>query len=1304
MKTRIVVFFLSMLVGGWAFWSMTQPITAQGDPDVSALKRRFWLAQANMDVRLTQMAAQEGRGPESPQISDAKTYPFGYASLMAFQSFLDGDWNIFLSNGNYEKLWRLTNNPNSDASPRLTTAGDRVVFTSNRTGNWDIYTRSVDGSNLEQLTIDGRDEIYPAWSPDGRKICYAKKTGDNYQIYLMDADGSGQRVLTYPGGASDVDPDWSSDGKQIAFVRRGDGGYGSLMVMDADGGHVRSLASGLRYLQNPRWSPDGRQIGFDYDADDDDWNELAVIDVATGQIRVIQDFRQRFVDSWFGDWTEEGDYLIAVKAIYEVRDNRLYLKNTRLFMSHSEHSLWDIYGDSWVDLAPDWRYVDREPPQSSMQPLPPVSPAYFDVSWSGEDVGIAGLAYFEVQKKEGNGPWESWERTLATSAEFYGGGKAGKTFYFRMRAVDRAGNAEPWPPTYQTKTTIETLPPVVTFDPIPLMLRKCEMISWQAKDRGGSGVSIYHFQLREADAAVWKDQGAPNSPTRRICEDAGQMYAFRIRAKDLAGNWSAWVYSHLVTLYQWKIDGRGTDNREHPLPVDVTISPPAFQSDSRPDDGHYAGYTADASDAYAVTFQSPGYLPLPQTIFPARDDATLDVAFPPADNLIPDWGFEGEGLEEGWQVQGQAVITDTQRHTGRQALLLGERIRFEQEPLWAGVAGKLAMTPQGEIHLTFPGGASGGDGYELYYANRSPHGQWSSLKNISHNPLDTLLFEMQLDARRNRLHLAWGDVTWYYTARSEDGTWSPTESIPLPSHYSTLYYTSSFLDDQGNFYLAYIIRASDGWDLYLSIRSPAGVWKTERVAQDISTERAYSMVVEPQGAVHAVWFHEANIASHIFYRYRDATGQWHDSIQLDYPLTISDHRLSLTRDKGGMLHLFWVCTNADTGASRFCYAQRDAQGVWSEAQTLLDLDKQWLRSWIVRSDRLNRIHLLLYIGGKDLRYRLRRADGSWTPDVVVDPLLGDPDMDSMDRRMEVDARGQAHILWNRKSRTGDTGYELFYTRVVEGDRKALPIRIGLGIYPSVVVSDDGAAHFVAKNPTGSNLFYARDHLVTQDWRDALVRDVTIPADAIAPTLSFFYNGSQFDRMTVRVGDERFPLAPDGEGGAWRHRWIDLTPWRGRTTTLQFEVQQRAGTLPVWVNLDEITVGSGAFPDLWVTAPAAAFPSRQPYTLTLAYGNANAEAPARNVVLTATLPANVRLVEAMPPAQVQGDALTWSWPELAAGARGEIRLTVQVDAPRAVRVIPLRIASSTHEPRQTNNEAQTVLFADGYTQILSYIAK
>ena len=737
--------------------------------------------------------------------------------------------------------------------------------------------------------------------------------------------------------------------------------------------------------------------------------------------------------------------------------------------------------------------------------------------------------------------------------------------------------------------------------------------------------------------------------------------------------------------------------------MDVTLSPPAFQTDSRPDDGHYASYAADTSDVYTVTFQSPGYLPLPETVFPAQNDATFDVAFPPPDNLIPDWGFEGEGLEEGWQVQGRAVITDTQRHTGRQALLLGERIRFEQEPLWAGIAGKLAMTPQGEMHLTFRGGAPGGNGYDLYYASRSPDGTWSSLKNVSHNPLDTLLSQMQLDARRNRLHLAWGDVAWYYTARSADGTWSPTESIPLPLHYSTLYDTRSFLDDQGDFYLAYSIRDSEGLHLYLSIRSPAGVWKTEKVAQNISFESAYSLVVEPQGAVHAVWFHGGNIASYIFYRYRDASGEWHEPIQLDYTLTIPDDRLSLIRDTSGVLHLFWVCNDDNADLRGFCHAQRDGQGAWGDAETLLDLTHQWLRSWIVRSDRLNRIHLLLFVGD-ELRYRLRRADGSWTQDVMVDPLLGARDMDSIERRMEVDALGQAHILWNRKHINAGIGYELFYARVREDDRVALPIRIGLGVYSDLVVSDGGMAHLVANNPKGSNLFYAHDRLITQDRIDAISREVMIPADAITPTLSFFYNGSQFDRMTVRVGDERFPLAPDGEGGAWRHRWIDLTPWRGRTTTLQFEVQQRAGTLPVWVNLDEITVGSGAFPDLWVTAPAAAFPSRQPYTLTLAYGNANAEAPARNVVLTATLPANVRFIESTPPAQVQGDVLTWSWPELTAGARGDIHLTVQVDAPRSVRVIPLRIASSTHELRQTNNEAQAVLFADGYTQILPRLAK
>ena len=101
--------------------------------------------------------------------------------------------------------------------------------------------------------------------------------------------------------------------------------------------------------------------------------------------------------------------------------------------------------------------------QTSIDGLAPIPNIYsgstigrrsFEVYWSSIDPGGSGTVSYDVQYREGkNGPWTDWKiATTETSATF--SAELNKTYYFRVRARDRAGNAGLYPaePMYGVTT------------------------------------------------------------------------------------------------------------------------------------------------------------------------------------------------------------------------------------------------------------------------------------------------------------------------------------------------------------------------------------------------------------------------------------------------------------------------------------------------------------------------------------------------------------------------------------------------------------------------------------------------------------------------------------------------------------------------------------------------------------------------------------------------------------------------------------------------------------------------------------
>jgi len=86
--------------------------------------------------------------------------------------------------------------------------------------------------------------------------------------------------------------------------------------------------------------------------------------------------------------------------------------------------------------------IDRTKPASAVDSLPQVSTeTAIPVSWGGSD-NLAGIRWYDVQYKDGErGEWVDWQQAVSTTIGIFRG-FPGHTYYFRARALDRAGNLE----------------------------------------------------------------------------------------------------------------------------------------------------------------------------------------------------------------------------------------------------------------------------------------------------------------------------------------------------------------------------------------------------------------------------------------------------------------------------------------------------------------------------------------------------------------------------------------------------------------------------------------------------------------------------------------------------------------------------------------------------------------------------------------------------------------------------------------------------------------------------------------------
>jgi len=1243
-------------------------------------------------------------------------------SKLVYQSYRDNNWEIYTANDDGSQEIRLTFHNASDIHPRFNRGCTRIVFSSKRSGNYDIWAMNADGSGLTRLTTSSKDEVFPAWSPDGSRIAFTSYRDNQAEIYVMNADGSGQTRLTWEAGYDGM-PAWSPDGGRIAFVSDRSGGY-RIWVMNADGSEQRSLSE-QPYSESPTWSPDGSKIAYDADGDGDGWQELWLMNVDGTDQHEIYDAETDAVDIWARSWSPDGRYVALTRINYAYYRGQWYWTSASAEAWDSMQPYFTFrlidYGLEW---HPDWQTTDIWSPESYVLPLPAQSPGPFTVAWTGSDIGGSGLRNYDVQVREGNGPWTDWfTGTTATSASYPGLG--GHTYAFRCRARDYGSNVEPWPPDYDAMTTVEAIPPRTEVNPLPAYYRgETLWFGWGGEDSGESGIASYDVQYRELPFGGWTPlvSGTADLWTN-FSGTPGHRYAFRCRGTDNAQNIEPWPTSATgdtwTTFYTWAISGTARDTRDVPLSgVLVTTTPGAFETNRSDSGGTYSAYVAEGADSYLVDWEKDGYGDLPPTSFSSTTDARTDIFLPPNNNLIRNGDFETGSLEPDWMVGG--VLTPsvtTFHHTGGYGALLGcQEGPFSTPYLVAGPSGwpgnpRIALDNNNNAHLVWvQTDASGWQ--EIYYVQRKADGTWTASQQISNNHSYAWGPELAV-GDDGVVHVVWsadrgaGNTDVLYTRRAEDGTWSAPQNIsssPTRSSGAVI-----VVDGDGTVHVFWLEGESCSNTIYHTYRVGDGPWSSPQdISQSLQGASRPQVTVAPDGTVHVAWednpcnygFHYAEI----FYAQRALDGTWSTPQNVSNNETWS-HAPKIALDTAGIVHLVW----GDIGGlgQAVDYAWRQSDGSWSTPEIIFSTASVYAISEpYLAADGDGNLHLVVAQRPSDLElaeldYFYKPLLGSWQGPKAVASLEG------WNEGMQVETSAHVvHVIWQNSFRddaTGATYRLLLYLRRESDGTWSPSIRVAERMrsdQPAVfqmATEGEKSVHVVWQDPSDweGRIYYARaaSNGVTGD--SVISQTIMPPLSMSAPTLSFLYqlhgaSDTSGSWLSVLVDDGLTVtalLSTTASRWDWTHVWVDVSAWTSRTVTLTFQVHQTADHFCTWGYLDEVSWGS-AYPDLWVRKEGSgnALPGQE-VVYDIIYGNRGG-VTATGVLITDTLPMGLVFVAASPPPISLTMPLRWDAGDLPAwsGSRN-IVLTVSV-APTATMsdflTNTVRIGSALPEIETANN--------------------
>ena len=250
------------------------------------------------------------------------------------------------------------------------------------------------------------------------------------------------------------------------------------------------------------------------------------------------------VESWVeGEFPNYGVELIGDERVDPARERYFRSRNNAQFFPR---------------LVVDYdEFEDERAPQIVVEPLGAYSDRDFEVEWEGDDVGSAGIDYYDVQYRlspsaddDDDEDWVDWRFGIEETSEVFVANRDGR-YEFRARGVDNAGNVEPFG-DFEAATIVDTRAPVAVVTGPNGIIRDVSdddddtfTVTWDGFDSDGrddneraegSGIDYYDVQYRidGGDWILWQSETEATSAPFLPREDDA-VYYFEARAVDRRG-------------------------------------------------------------------------------------------------------------------------------------------------------------------------------------------------------------------------------------------------------------------------------------------------------------------------------------------------------------------------------------------------------------------------------------------------------------------------------------------------------------------------------------------------------------------------------------------------------------------------------------------------------------------------------------------------------------------------------------------------------------------------------------------------
>ena len=645
-----------------------QPVPAQSQVNTTR-PLDLLLGVNRLDLLATFAPAPSTATVPTPQVHAAgvaRREPPAWGRI-AFQSYRDSHWDIYISKYDGTEQKRLTDSRFVNVEPALARGGERLLFLTNRVkrDRLSLHLMNSDGSNLRALT-NGTSDGYPSWAPNGYQIAFESEREENIDLYRINVDQTGFARLTDATGY-DGQPSWSPDGTQIIFTSNRSGVY-SLWRMNADGTNQVQLTNGAPALF-PAWSPKGDRIAFAADTTGDGFLEIWQMDVNGRNFQKLVDNTPQH-DMWQPTWAPDATWLAYQFTAWTKEGERWVWTGSFLRLYDLNEDQREPISDGQV-WRPQWVSLDASAPNTctpnvaNQQKIPS-----FLVGLSATDVGPAGVTAYQVAARpNATSPWQPLAHIPEGPGIIYHG-KNGERVEFRCRARDDAGNWANWTETPITAVTIDaTLPQSALHVSAPRVRGNQVQVQWRGIDWGGA-IAHYDIWSQTGTEGVWQRwQNDVTTTNATFTGEVGKVYAFRSQAKDQSGNLEPWQPAAQATVlfYTTQLTATVTDNRGYPVRLSayqLEPTPAAVTPITPTTDLHF--YLGN-NPSHQLTIKGNQAASLPAARLTTTTDSTVQWVFPPSDEHLVNGGFEAS-LTPAWQSTGDGIQRVPTGHTGEYAL------------------------------------------------------------------------------------------------------------------------------------------------------------------------------------------------------------------------------------------------------------------------------------------------------------------------------------------------------------------------------------------------------------------------------------------------------------------------------------------------------------------------------------------------------------------------------------------------------------------------------------------------------------